>query len=162
MKRNPALVRLSWDHHHGLVMARRIELELAAGGDAAVAALYEDLIVFWVRGLLPHFRVENECLLARLLRHTGPSDPTVLRTNEEHLLMEELVLAMREATEVATRREALVAFGRRLKEHIRWEEAELFERTQTELTASELDRLGEEIALAIPDVAAAPAARLAP
>ena len=159
MKRDPALVRLSWDHHHGLVMARRIERELATGGDDAVATLYADLVAFWVRGLLPHFRVENECLLARLIRHTGTAHAAVSRTNEDHLLMEELVLRMREEPEIAARRDALAAFGQRLKEHIRWEESVLFELAQNELTAAELEVLGAEIAAAIPEVAAAPAER---
>ncbi len=60
MKRYPALVRLSWDHHHGLVLARRIEKELPGASDEQAAELYADLVRFWAAGLLPHFRAEGD------------------------------------------------------------------------------------------------------
>ena len=40
MKRDPRLVRLSWDHHHGLVLARRIAIEAPGAPEAALSALY--------------------------------------------------------------------------------------------------------------------------
>jgi hypothetical protein len=63
MRPHQALVRLSREHHHGLVMALRIEKELDDAGSNAVNRLYSDLIAYWAAGLLPHFRGENECLL---------------------------------------------------------------------------------------------------
>ena len=64
MKRDPSLIRLSRDHHRGLVMSMRIDRDLP-GADADEAALiYDQLEAFWAEGLLPHFRAECECLLA--------------------------------------------------------------------------------------------------
>ena len=73
MERDPRLQRLSEEHHHGLAFALRIERELPEADDAAMGELYADLLRFWTRGLLPHFHTESECLLARLMRHTGPA-----------------------------------------------------------------------------------------
>ena len=153
MKRDSRLVKLSWDHHHGLVMALRIERDLASGAD--LAALYRDLLVFWFAGLLPHFRTENECLLARLIHHLPLEHEVVRQTQAEHLDLEGLVALMRDTAEVEARRQALARFGAQLKAHIRWEEATLFALTEQTLTEHEMDALGADIADRLPDVVAA-------
>lgn len=161
MKRDPRLARLSWDHHHGLVMALRIERDLASpGADADVERLYADLLRFWSAGLLPHFRVEGECLLARLIRHVPESDEAVQRLEHDHLGMAALVATMRDAADPATRRDALATFGESLRAHIRWEEQVLFARVQEELTGLELDALAADIEEALPDVVPAPPASI--
>jgi len=156
VKRDERLVRLSWDHHHGLVMARRIARELPRASDEAFGRLYADLLAFWAAGLLPHFRAENECLLARLVRHLAPGHEAVARTQRDHLDIEALVAVMRDTTDPAVRRDALADFGRRLRDHIRWEEAVLFAEAERSLTGRELDNLGEELSERLPGVVAAP------
>jgi hemerythrin-like domain-containing protein len=157
MKRDPRIKKLSWDHHHGLVMALRITRELPNASDEGLAELYSDLIAFWSAGLLPHFRVEQECLLARLVRHLPSGDEAVSRTQEDHLAIEALVATMRDATGHGDRRIALAAFAETLREHIRWEEETLFEVTQRRLTSAELDALSAEIEEFLPEVTPAPA-----
>ncbi len=159
MKRDERLVRLSWDHHHGLVMARRILKELPEADDAAAEELYSDLLAFWSAGLLPHFRVEGECLLARLVRHVPGGDETIERTTHDHLDMAALVSRMRDTSDPAERREALGEFGQRLQDHIRWEERVLFEVTQGKLTDGELDALKEDVDAYVPELEAAPQPR---
>jgi hypothetical protein len=158
MKRNDHLVLLSWDHHHGLVMALRIERELPGASDDQAAALYSDLLAFWSAGLLPHFRTENECLLARLIRHIPRTDESIARTQADHLDLEALVATMRDATDPALRRTALADFGTRLRDHIRWEERVLFEVTQEQLTNDEMSALGADIRERLPHIAPAPGA----
>lgn len=136
-------------------MGLRIERELAEAG-ADVGRLYADLLAFWSAGLLPHFRVEGECLLARLIRHVPESDDAVLRLQRDHLGMAALVARMRDSADDAGRRQALEAFGEQLRTHIRWEEQVLFERVQEHLSGPELDALGAEIAEALPQVVPAP------
>ena len=145
MKRDPRLVRLSEEHHHGLVFALRIERELPGASDDALGALYSDLLRFWSRGLLPHFHAETECLLARLIRHVPTDDPQVHRLQDDHLGIEALVASMRDASTADERRAALAGFGERLRSHIRWEEETLFETAQSSLTSAELDATGREI-----------------
>jgi hypothetical protein len=156
VKRDPRLVRLSWDHHHGLVMAHRIAKELPVADDEGMAGLYSELLAFWAAGLLPHFRVEQECLLARLLRHRPADDAAVRTTLDEHLELEALVATMRDTTEEGVRRESLLRFGARLAEHIRWEEADLFQRTQEDLSEDELDALAVDFEQQLPPLAPAP------
>lgn len=145
MKRDPALVPLSREHTQALMMALRIERELPDGDGDSVRRLYNDLIGFWARGLLPHFRAENECLIARLVRHVKPEDELVTRTHRDHLGLEALVATMRDTDDVEERHEALRSFGERLREHIRWEEEVLFAETERLLERREMTALGEEI-----------------
>jgi hemerythrin-like domain-containing protein len=156
MKRDDRLVRLSWDHHHGLVMALRIAKELPTATEDATAKLYSDLLAFWTAGLLPHFRVEGECLLARLVRHVPHHHETIERTNRDHLDMAALVASMRDTSDPPSRRQLLADFGARLHDHIRWEEQVLFQVTQEQLTEPEMDALGEEVEQALPNLEAAP------
>ena len=71
MKRDASLVRLSRDHNRGLVVALHVERALPAATDAQIDEMQRTLIDFWRGSLLPHFRAECECLLARLVRHAG-------------------------------------------------------------------------------------------
>jgi hypothetical protein len=145
MKRDPALVPLSREHHTALVLALRIEREVPDGDAASIRAVYGDIVGFWGRGLLPHFRVEGECLLARLVRHVPIDDEMVLRLNRDHLAIEALVARMQDSEELEGRRAALIDFAAELRSHVRWEEDVLFEATQAKLTAEELLALGKDV-----------------
>ncbi len=146
MKRHPQLVLLSWDHHHGLVLALRIERELAGGDEATLSHLFAVLVESWETRLLPHFRVEQECLLARLVRYVPERDELITRTLGDHLNIAALVVAMRDEPDLERRRDAMHRFGEALRAHIRWEEEVLFEATQQRLDDAELLALGRDIA----------------
>lgn len=144
MKRDARLVRLSWDHHHGLVLARRIRNEAHSVDLEELANLYSHVIAQWSAQVLPHFHAEADCLLSRLLRHSG-TEALVERTASDHLDIQGLVAEMRDATTIAERRRVLLQFGQRLHDHIRWEEAELFARSQEVMTSAELDAMATEV-----------------
>lgn len=156
MKRDDRLVRLSWDHHHALVFARRIAVELPDASDDDAGALYSDLLSFYAAGLLPHFRLEGECLLGRLVRAVAPEHEAVRRTLDDHLYLEALVMTMRDTAEPTERREALRRFGQTLRDHVRWEESVLFDLVQSALPDDDLDALGEDIATLLPPLEPAP------
>ena len=145
MKRDPELAPLSRDHHKGLLMSLRIERELPDADAGTLNRLYSDLIAFWAAGLLPHFRTENECLLARLVRHVPADDELVRRTQDDHLAIEALVATMRDTRDLEARRAALRTFGETLRKHIRWEEDVLFEETQRRLARDEMSALGRDV-----------------
>jgi hemerythrin-like domain-containing protein len=153
MKRDPALVRLSWDHHHGLVMALRIERELPSATDEQVKELRGDLLRFWSAGLLPHFHGEGDCLLARLIRRLDPGDELVRRTTSDHLQLARLIADLKDGGDSV---DVLRQFGETLRTHIRWEESVLFERVQALFTPNEMAALGADLEEALPRIEPAP------
>jgi hypothetical protein len=145
VKRHPSLIPLSREHNTALVLALRIDREAPEADALGIAAIYDALISFWARGLLPHFRVENECLLARLIRHVEPDNQLIARTHRDHLGIEALVADIRDDPNVESRRGLLLAFAERLRTHIRWEEDTLFQSTQELLTDDEMSALGQDV-----------------
>ncbi len=151
MERDARLIRLSREHHHALVMSLRIERELPAAGISEMAALYSDLLRFWSAGLLPHFHAENECMLARIAKRDDPGLQHAGRLQRDHREMEDLVEDMRASRTPDDRRVALERFGLRLRDHIRWEERELFEWMQRSLSADGMDAIGAHLKQHLPE-----------
>jgi hypothetical protein len=127
-------------------MALRIDRELPDADEAGVRGVYDALIAFWAQGLLPHFRAEGECLLARLVRHVDAENELVRRTERDHLTMEALVARMSDTDDLQARRELLLEFAKTIRAHIRWEEDVLFAETERLLTEAEMTALGAEVA----------------
>ncbi len=145
-RRHDSLIPLSREHHSALVMALRIDREIPDGDEADVRGVYDALIAFWAQGLLPHFRAETECLLARLVRHVDVEDELVRRTERDHRGMAALVARMRDTDDLQARRGLLLEFAKTIRAHIRWEEDVLFAETERLLTAPEIAALGAEVA----------------
>ena len=156
MKRDASLIRLSRDHQRGLALAKRIDDVLAGAEDVSLDQLEQESMDVWQNGLVPHFRAECECLLARLVRRLGAADDLIARTQRDHVQAHALVTGLREAANASERRDHLAVLAALLREHIRWEEATLFEATQTLLEAPELDRLGEDLSQRLPDLPSVP------
>lgn len=142
MKRDPALVPLSHDHHHALVQARR--LRRASGGpDAAVAAA--EFLHFFAAETSPHFRLEEELLFPEAVDQAEAQEALV-RTLLEHQRLRALVaelerrLAAGEAPD-----EVMAALGRLLEEHVRHEERVLFPLIERLCDAATLARLGQKL-----------------
>jgi hemerythrin-like domain-containing protein len=122
MNRAEALRDLSRDHHHALVLARRAKL-----ADASTAApIWEDVDARLRTELEPHFQIE-ERLLAPALSAIGEG-VLVQRLLDDHAALRALVASRQRGVE------ELVRFGRRLEEHVRFEEHELFEVAQRSLS----------------------------
>lgn len=151
MKRDPRLQRLSREHTHALLLAQRIDRALPTASDEEAGVLYSQLIAFWSAGLLPHFRAEGECLLARLVRHLPHEDERVQRLHRDHLHLEALVTTMRDTEDTTARRGALLDFAEVIRTHVRWEEETLFPTTEELLTSRELNALGADLATRLPE-----------
>jgi hemerythrin-like domain-containing protein len=150
LKRDPNLVCLSREHHDGLVLCLRIERELPETQPPVLEALYRDVDDFWEQALLRHFRAESECLLARLVRYASYDDEMVSRLNTDHLRLAAIIAEMRD--DPKTRPRCLEAFGKLLRDHIKWEEEQLFEITQQRLKKREMEALGRELEARLPPV----------
>ena len=141
MKRHPALVPLSDDHHHELVQARR--LRAAADGEPherleAAAAYVEMFFTVTVE----HFRREEEELFPVYLRQPGADAALVDRILREHMELHGLARAIR--AEVAAEDvspDTLRELGMLLHDHVRVEERELFEAIQRLVPDAELARI---------------------
>jgi hemerythrin len=137
VKRHPALVPLSHDHHHELVRAR--SLRRAAGADAeGRLAAARPFLDFFARETLRHFRDEEEALFPLL----GLEHPDIVRALREHNEIHGEVRTLR-ALEAGGEvpPEALERLGSLVEAHVRWEERELFELVQREVAPERLGGL---------------------
>jgi hemerythrin-like domain-containing protein len=136
VKRDPRLRGLSSDHHHALRLARRV-LEIT--GDAeepAITALWRDARHAYTLELDRHFAVEERTLLPAM-RAAGHGD-LVDRTLDDHRRMR----AMLDAAVPDV--DALRKFGTLLRDHVRFEEGQLFETAQTALSDEALDTVAAD------------------
>lgn len=130
MKRDSRLHGLSSDHHQALVIARGIVERTepwTADDGVTLHGRFE-------RELEPHFRIEEELLLPAL--RTAGAAEVAARTLEDHSFLRAMVNAARTGDGQSARR-----FGERLREHVRFEEREMFPACETLLPGSVLDEV---------------------
>lgn len=144
-KRHESLIPLSHQHHHGLVMSRRLQQELPQQrqDQPAVARLAQAVVEFFDRDLVPHFAAEEEALFPRMEQYGGALT-IITELLQEHRRIRSLVECLRQS-EPGTHAETLRAFGDLLREHIRKEERVLFPLCEATMPASALSRLGDQI-----------------
>lgn len=116
MRRSSFLRDLSRDHHAALSLANRIA---KAEDECALAGLMKEVPEKFRREIEPHFRQEEEDLLVRLAQ--AGEAPLVRRTLAEHRQLRDLASRLTEGDSSALRR-----FGTALRDHVRFEERELF------------------------------------
>lgn len=132
MKRHPALIPFSHDHHHALVEARRLK-KAASGSEDERRAAAAAFVEFFRSDSVRHFREEEELLFPLL----DPPPPLVERLLVEHVRLHSLVRRMeRGETKAAT----LKVAGELLEAHVRAEERELFPLLQESVPEDELAR----------------------
>jgi quercetin dioxygenase-like cupin family protein/hemerythrin-like domain-containing protein len=143
MKRHPALVPLSHDHHHALVQVRRLRRAAARGAserrEAAAAFL-----AFFARATRRHFRDEEERLFPLLVDADEPATELLTWALLEHQQLHALANAL--DCEVAAGDASAAQMhrlARTLDEHIRFEERVLFPLLEQVATPAALRRLGE-------------------
>jgi hypothetical protein len=132
MKRSVHLHGLSSDHHHALVLAKRIREAADAGWlDAAHAA---EVRRRYDEELAPHFAIEEEELLPAL-ELAGQAD-VADRTLHEHRDLRGHIAAA-EAGDLPR----LAAFAALLEAHVRFEERDLFTACEALLPSDVLERV---------------------
>ena len=152
MKRHPALVPLSHDHHNGLVQALRLR-RAAAEGDTARLKAARKFVDFFRNEERVHLRDEEEELFPLLLRHVQSQPAPLREARLQHVQLEGFArtLAIAVAAGIVDR-ETLDAAGELLDAHIRLEERQLFPLIEELVPDDELRRLG----LASRDVTSVP------
>ena len=130
MKRCPALRNLSNEHHQGLVLAKRAK---RAAGTEDAQRVWQEIRDRFAAELEPHFRAEETGLVPALER-LGKAG-LVQQTLDEHTELRRLISE--------NSAQAMTGFAELLERHIRFEERELFETAQQELSPVELDKLAQ-------------------
>lgn len=141
MKRHPSLVRLSHDHHHALVEARRLGRG-AAGEEAERCASLAGFLRFFSTETIRHFREEEERLFPALVGADGAGSDLLVQALLEHQRIHALVgrleRGLREGeTDAITMRE----LSELLIAHVRLEDRQLFPLIEEVVSEEALSRL---------------------
>ena len=132
LKRHPALIPLSHDHHQGLLLVWKIRQGIALGVSSHRISNY--IQYFSQQDLLPHFHKEESILIKEL----SPSDSLALQMIQEHdKLRETLQLLKNDSNNLSI----IQTFSNLLEAHIRFEERILFPHIQDVV---ELDTLSQK------------------
>ena len=127
MKRHPALIPLSREHHHGLVQAVRLRRAAADGDASARLAAAREFVEFFKSEERAHLRDEEEALFPLLLRHVSSQPAPLREARAQHVQLEGFARKLEVAVAAGIAdRETLDAAGELLDSHIRLEERRLF------------------------------------
>jgi hypothetical protein len=132
VKRGPALVSLSRDHHLALFVAQglcRATLKTAAEAHAA-------LLAYWQEYGQAHFCSEEELLLPAYAQHADPQDPLVARVLSDHAAISQRIADM--DCDSTPTIEALHELGCLMAAHVRLEERKLFPLIENALPPAQL------------------------
>lgn len=146
MKRHESLQDLSRDHYYALVQAQQVRKAIAGDKDApSPEEAAKDLVRFYEAEGLHHFDEEEQVLLPILGRHVNlGEDPMAQRLLEDHEWLRGAFRGLRHKLDAGDDYEDLLAnLGRRLHDHARFEEDELFPRVERELGTADLGQIHE-------------------
>lgn len=137
LKRHPALVPLSQDHHFGLLLCWKIRTGLERSVEPERIARY--VVYFFNEHLSAHFQ-EEEAYVFSLLH---PEDEMRQEAIRQHVRLNKLKEKLQDdAEDLLT---TLRQIEQELTAHIRFEERELFAYMQQSLSEEQLSRLQEKI-----------------
>ena len=136
IKRHPAMVSFSKDHHFGLLLVWKIRQGLKKSIEAGRIGKY--VLYFFSEDLLKHFWDEEKLLFSRL----RADDLLRIQAEEDHAVIYQLIKDIRNQTEDTG---LLTQLADRLEKHIRFEERELFNHLQSVIGADELALIEKRI-----------------
>ena len=133
IKRNPALIPLSHDHHQGLLLCWKLNKGLREGVDPGRMMAYARF--FFNEELEIHFKEEEEYLFPII----GLEDHDVGQAMVEHEELRRFFLDEKTGKETCSR------IARMLKGHIRFEERILFNKIQDKAGKEELQVMHQKL-----------------
>lgn len=143
MKRHPALVPLSHDHHQVLVIAQRLRRATAE----STPSLTVVFLGAWESEQKHHFRHEEELLLPAYAAHGDPAHPAVMRMLQDHMLIRRDAYRLSQEPSL----ELLHGLGQRLSDHVHLEERQVFPLIEATIPEPELQALGDQLRGALPE-----------
>lgn len=132
IKRHPAIVSFSKDHHFGLLLVWKIRQGLSRQVEAVRISNY--VLFFFKEDLEQHFRDEEALLFCRL----PVDDGLRKRAEADHLAINDLVASIGENKADTA---LLTSFAGLLEKHIRFEERELFNHLQENISGKDLEEI---------------------
>ncbi len=133
MKRDPALISLSRDHHQALAVA----LELRRATTATASRARTRTLRFWETAGREHFRLEEEVLFVAFAGHGDPHHPLVARALCDHVAIRHRIDEL--ARDAVPDPDRLRELGVMLADHVRLEERELFVLIERTLPSAQLE-----------------------
>ena len=140
MLRDKSLIPLSRQHQHALALCVRIERAMPID-DANLADWQAEIAQQFEAEIKVHFAAEEQILFPAA-RNFSELNPLIEDLLADHQWLR-ACFALAEARQSS--QEELLAFARRLSEHVRKEERQLFERLQELMPQAELSTLGEQL-----------------
>ncbi|MBV4357522.1 hemerythrin domain-containing protein [Pinibacter aurantiacus] len=136
IKRSEHLIRLSREHHSGLLFCWKIRQGLKKNADTERIKKYVEY--FWHHDLADHFREEEDILFALM-----KDDDKVKKAFREHVEIKAQIDSITKSAAPETSR--LVDLVDAVDNHIRYEERELFPYLETTFTPEQLVKIGEQL-----------------
>ena len=136
IKRSPALVQFSKDHHFALLLIWKVRQGLRFGIESQRINNY--IIFFFKNYLEEHFKEEEDLLFVYLDRNNASR--TV--AEQDHKAVREIMEKIKSDPKNKT---ISTEFINRLEKHIRFEERELFNELQNALNESDLNIIAEKM-----------------
>jgi hypothetical protein len=140
MKRHPGLIRLSKEHHDGLILAQILKKDAPVykGMPSSPEGKREYTLHFFKTELIKHFEVEERILIPEIKDHNNKIDKLCDKVLDQHKKLNSYIEKLLEDDAYE---EILNQFGILLESHIRMEERELFEEIQKQFDDEFLNRL---------------------
>lgn len=129
IKRHPAMVQFSKDHHFGLLLTWKITEGLNNG--VAPDRISDYVLYSYEEDLRYHFKEEEQLIFSRLSKE----DTMRQRAEKEHTTINDLAGKIGQNKKDKT---LLKLFADTLRDHIRFEERKLFGYVQEKLTPAEI------------------------
>ncbi len=146
MKRDPALIKLSREHHSGLMLAQLIKKGAPNYKDlpSDTESKLKYTLSSFSEELLPHFKCEEDILIPSISGKDNGIDSISSDILSEHERIYGLIEMLKNNIDVET---ILDKLGILLDDHIRKEERIWFEKIQSVLSEEELIELGKNIGI---------------
>lgn len=135
IKRDQNIVRLSREHHFGLLFGWKLRQGIKFG--VAPKRMQEYVRYFWAHHLQEHFETEEKVLFP------NSADTLVARALQEHRAIQKLIQEIGEAIQPSTAQ--LNAIADLVSDHIRFEERALFPHLESTLTEVQLMNVGRQL-----------------
>lgn len=132
IKRHSAIVKFSQEHHFGLLLVWKIREGIKKMVATERLSSYAQFI--FENNLKQHFREEEALLFVKL----KDNDPLKQRATGEHQLIYQLIEKIKTD---GNNLQVIVDFADLLDKHIRFEERELFQTLQNDLSEAELNEI---------------------